>query len=105
MEEENIDGNQLNEGHEGQLKFDELPPEMKVNVIISDMLTTIDRLVDMKFALNQVLMENPELGGVQPQAQPHIPMVCSPITTFTYGSPIATQCEHGSGPTWTCASS
>ena len=72
MEEENIDGNQLNEGHEGQLKFDELPPEMKVNVIISDMLTTIDLLVDMKFALNQVLMENPELGGVQPQAQPHI---------------------------------
>ena len=24
------------------------------------------------FALNQGLMENPELGGVQPQAQPHI---------------------------------
>ena len=65
MEEENIDPNQLNEG---QMKFEELPPEMKVNVIISDMLTTIDRLVDMKFALNQVLMENPELGGVQPQA-------------------------------------
>jgi|TARA_B100001778_G_scaffold334666_1_gene347026 hypothetical protein len=69
MEEENIDPNQLNAG---QLKFEELPPEMKVNVIISDMLTTIDRLVDMKFALNQVLMENPELGAMQPEAQPHI---------------------------------
>jgi len=71
--EESIDGNQLNEGQEGGLKFEELPPEMKVNVIISDMLTTIDRLVDMKFALNQVLMENPQLGAMHPDAmQPHV---------------------------------
>ena len=68
MEEENIE-EKLNDG---QLEFNELPPEMKVNVIISNMLTTIDRLVDMKFALNQVLMENPELGSLQPDAQPHI---------------------------------
>ena len=65
--EENIE-DKLNDG---QLEFNELPPEMKVNVIISDMLTTIDRLVDMKFALNQVLMENPELGNMQPDAHIH----------------------------------
>jgi len=68
MEEEIIDTQKL-EG-EGNLKFDELPSEMKVNVIISDMLTTIDRLVDMRFALNKILAENPQMG--MSSDEPHI---------------------------------
>jgi len=68
MEEDNTDTQKL-EG-EGNLKFDELPAEMKVNVIISDMLTTIDRLVDMRFALNKILAENPQMG--MPSDEPHI---------------------------------
>jgi hypothetical protein len=59
MENDTIDSQKL-EG-DGNLNFDELPAEMKVNVIISDILTTIDRLVDMRFALNKILAENPQI--------------------------------------------
>lgn len=62
MSEEEMTEN--NEMPEGQLDFHALPPEMKVNVIITDMLGTIDRLIDMRFALNQILKENPQLGGM-----------------------------------------
>ena len=68
MEKDTIDSQKL-EG-EGNLNFDELPAEMKVNVIISDILTTIDRLVDMRFALNKILAENPQMGGAS--EEPHI---------------------------------
>ena len=52
-----------NELNETQMEFSELPPETQVNVIITDMLATIDRLIDMRMALNQILNENPNLGG------------------------------------------
>jgi len=57
-----------NELNETQMEFAALPPETQVNVIITDMLSTIDRLIDMRFALNQILKENPDLGGVNPEA-------------------------------------
>lgn len=61
-----------NELKEAQMEFAELPPETQVNVIITDMLSTIDRLIDMRFALNQILKENPELGGVNPEAHEEV---------------------------------
>jgi len=63
MTEQNMETDEM---PQGQLDFNALPPEMKVNVIITDMLGTIDRLIDMRFALNQILQENPHLGQMQP---------------------------------------
>jgi len=62
-----------NKLNEAQMEFAGLPPELQVNVIITDMLATIDRLIDMRFALNQILADNPELGGLNPEdpAQPN----------------------------------
>lgn len=68
MTEENMENNEM---PEGQLDFNALPPEMKVNVIITDMLGTIDRLIDMRFALNQILHENPHLGQPSPIGEAH----------------------------------
>ena len=44
---------------EEQIEFNGLSPEMQVNVIITDMMATVDRLIEMRFVLNQILMANP----------------------------------------------
>ena len=59
--------NEENELNEAQTEFAALPAEIQVNVIITDKLSTIDRLIDMRFALNQILAENPNLGGLNPE--------------------------------------
>tara|TARA_B100000029_G_scaffold253000_1_gene249946 strand:- start:19369 stop:19638 length:270 start_codon:yes stop_codon:yes gene_type:complete len=56
---------------EEQIEFNGLSPEMQVNVIITDMMATVDRLIEMRFVLNQILMANPHLGGMPVSQQGH----------------------------------
>lgn len=42
--------------------FEELPVEVKANLIIADMLSCIDHLIHMRMTLNELLETNPELG-------------------------------------------
>lgn len=42
--------------------FEELPVEVKANLIIADMLSCIDHLIHMRMTLNELLEANPEVG-------------------------------------------
>jgi|GEM_PF-7073460 hypothetical protein len=48
-------------------QYHALPPEVKANLIITDMLTAIDALIDMRGALNNIIDSNPELFGMDAQ--------------------------------------
>ncbi len=48
-------------------QYHALPPEVKANLIITDMLTAIDALIDMRAALNNIIDSNPELFGMDAQ--------------------------------------
>lgn len=51
-------------------QYEQLPPEVKANLIITDLLTCIDAMIDMRMALNKIIDEHPELFGLE--AQPHV---------------------------------
>jgi len=48
-------------------EYQKLPPEVKANLIITDMLTAIDALIDMRAALNNIIHAHPELFGMDAQ--------------------------------------
>ena len=48
-------------------EYQKLPPEVKANLIITDMLTAIDALIDMRMALNNIIQAHPELFGMDAQ--------------------------------------
>ena len=52
--------------------FEELPVEIKANLIIADMLSCIDHLIHMRMTLNELLESNPELGTPMGEMMQHI---------------------------------
>jgi hypothetical protein len=48
-------------------QYEQLPPEIKANLIITDLLTCIDAMIDMRMALNKIIEEHPEIFGLEGQ--------------------------------------
>ena len=48
-------------------QYEQLPPEIKANLIITDLLTCIDAMIDMRMALNKIIEEHPEIFGMEGQ--------------------------------------